>query len=501
MRAFLTVIVCLSAGAPARAADVKPGVFDGNSDVGVTPKAGSTEFDTARGEYRITGGGANTWAKADAFQFAWKRITGDVTVTADVGFIGAGAVAHRKAALMIRQSLDAGSAYADIAVHGDGLTALQYRPAADDVTAETRSELKAPVRLRIERRGNQFTVFAGGPGGELKSTGPVTVAMQGPVYVGLAVCSHDANVLETAVFSNVGIETPVQPRVRSKISIYDLKRKSTAVIYTADKVFEAPNWSRDGKFLLVNSGGNLLTLDLGAKGAEPRKIDLGSIAGCNNDHGISPDGKMLSFSARSGGARGSQVYLANADGSNPRLMTPNTPSYYHGWSPDGKWLAYTAERNGNFDVYRMAVTGGDEERLTSAKGLDDGPDYSPDGKWIYVNSERTGNFDVWRFPADGSGPDDKLAQQVTRDDLEDWFPHPSPDGKWMVFVSFEKGTKGHPANKNVQLRLMRLPGAKLKQDAPITVLTSLFGGQGTINVNSWSPDSKRFAFVSYELLK
>ncbi len=160
---------------------------------------------------------------------------------------------------------------------------------------------------------------------------------------------------------------------------------------------------------------------------------------------------MISISARSGGARGSQVYLANADGSNARLMTPNAPSYYHGWSPDGKWLAYTAERNGNFDVYRMAVTGGEEERLTSAKGLDDGPDYSPDGRWIYVNSECTGSFDIWRFPADGSGTDDKLAQQVTRDDREDWFPHPSPDGKWMVFVSFEKGTKGHPANKNVQL--------------------------------------------------
>ena len=291
-----------------------------------------------------------------------------------------------------------------------------------------------------------------------------------------------------------------RPAVRSKISIYDLKQKSIEVVYTAGKLFEAPNWSRDGKFLLVNSGGNLLTLDLGAKGSEPRKIDLGSITGCNNDHGISPDGKMISISARSGGARGSQVYLANADGSNARLMTPNAPSYYHGWSPDGKWLAYTAERNGNFDVYRMAVTGGEEERLTSAKGLDDGPDYSPDGRWIYVNSERTGSFDIWRFPPDGSGTDDKLAQQVTRDDREDWFPHPSPDGKWMVFVSFEKGTKGHPANKNVQLRLMRLPGAKLNQNAPITVLTNLFGGQGTINVNSWSPDSKRFAFVSYELL-
>ena len=132
-----------------------------------------------------------------------------------------------------------------------------------------------------------------------------------------------------------------------------------------------------------------------------------------------------------------------------------------------------------FDTYRMLATGGEEQRLTTAKGLDDGADYSPDGKWIYVNSDRTGNFDIWRFPADGSGPGDKKAQQVTNDEYEDWFPHPSPDGKWMVFVSFEKGTKGHPANKNVALRMMPMPGAKLKP-AKITVLTKLFGGQGTI---------------------
>lgn len=504
MNKKLLAMLCV-AGWALYAAEPKLGTFEAGTDVGDTPKKGAAEFDSATGDYRITGGGANIWANADAFQFVWKKLSGDVAITADVRFVGVGAVAHRKAALMIRQSLEPGSAYADAAVHGDGLTSLQFRPEANALTQEVKSELKGPVRIRIERRGNQFTLYAGNPGEELKAAGPATVTLTDPVYVGLAVCSHDAGVLETALFSNLKIEPlPRQaaqggrPGARSKISIYDLKTKSTEVIFTDDKIWEAPNWSRDGKFLMVNSGGNLYRLPVDRKGAQPEKIDLGGITGCNNDHGISPDGRLIALSARAGGP-GSQVYIARADGSNAHLMTPLSPSYYHGWSPDGKWIAYTAQRDGNFDVYRMPVTGGPEERLTSNPGLDDGPDYSPDGKWIYVNSDRTGNFDIWRFPSGGSGPKEEKAEQVTKDDYEDWFPHPSPDGKWMVFVSFEKGTKGHPANQNVMLRMMPLPGAKLKT-ANIEVLTKLFGGQGTLNVNSWSPDSKRFAFVSYELI-
>jgi Tol biopolymer transport system component len=226
------------------------------------------------------------------------------------------------------------------------------------------------------------------------------------------------------------------------------------------------------------------------------KIDLGTITGCNNDHGISPDGKMFAISAAME-KQPSRMYLAAADGSGGHMMTPKSPSYYHGWSPDGKWLAFVGKRDGNFDLYRMAVTGGEEQRLTSNAGYDDGPDYSPDGKWIYFNSDRSGSWDIWRMPATGAGKDDKRAQQVTNDEKEDWFPHPSPDGKWLVFISFPKGTKGHPGGQYVVLRMMPMPGAKLKP-AAIKELIQVFGGQGTMNVNSWSPDSKKFAFVSYE---
>jgi TolB protein len=182
------------------------GIFDANSDVGDTPKKGSVEYNAATGEYRVTGGGANIWAAVDAFQFAWKRVSGDVTITADVQFAGEGAVAHRKAVLMVRQSLEPDSAYGDVALHGDGLTSLQFRPTAGVATQEMRSTLKAPLRIRIERRGDQFTMYAGKPGEELQPTGAATVVLKDPVYVGLGVCSHSADVLETAVFSNVKIE-------------------------------------------------------------------------------------------------------------------------------------------------------------------------------------------------------------------------------------------------------------------------------------------------------
>jgi Tol biopolymer transport system component len=209
---------------------------------------------------------------------------------------------------------------------------------------------------------------------------------------------------------------------------------------------------------------------------------------------------MLAFSASSPTSRGSQVYLARADGSGTKLMTPASPSYFHGWSPDGKWLAVVGQRNGKFELFRVPAAGGDEQRLTSAGGYDDGPEYSPDGRWIYFNSNRNGGWDIWRMPADGAGPGDAKAERVTSDEWEDWFPHISPNGKWMLVFAFPHGTPNHNGKMDgVVLRLMPVPGKTIKP-AKLTVLVKFFGGQGTINVNSWSPDSKKFAYVVYEPL-
>jgi TolB protein len=291
-------------------------------------------------------------------------------------------------------------------------------------------------------------------------------------------------------------------KVRSKISIYDLESKAIRVVYMADKLWEAPNWSPDGKYLLANSGGALyqFVLDASLK-AQPEKLALGAAYECNNDHGLSPDGKLLAFSARYGSSQESQVFVAASDGAKPHLLTANHPSYFHGWSPDGNWMAFVGKRGDYFNIFRVSVDGGSEQRLTSVAANDDGPDYSPDGKWIYINSNRSGGWDIWRFPADGAGPGDSHAERITSDELEDWFPHPSRDGKWLVFLSFPKGTPGHDIKTNVQLRMMAIPASAVKSfGSSIQVLTRFFGGQGTINVNSWAPDSKKFAFVSYEVL-
>lgn len=467
--------------------------FDGHGDIGVTPKAGAIQADDANAKFRLTGGGANVWGKADALFFAWKKVSGDITITADVAFEGAGVNAHRKAMLMLRQDLTPGSAYADIALHGDGLTSLQYRDAANAETKELRSSVTKPTRIRIERRGNQVRVYAGQPGQELAATGPQTIAFDGPIYAGLGICSHDANVLETAVFSNVRIEQSVgQQRYRSLITVYDFKTGKTRTVYQADEVIEAPNWSRDGKFLLVNTGGSLYRLPLTA---EPRleKLDVGDYR-CNNDHDLSRDGCRIAFSASSPASRQSQVYVADANGANVKLLTPAAPSYFHGWSPDGKWLAFVGQRAGKFELFRVSAEGGAEERLTSKGAYDDGPEYTPNGKWIYFNSNRSGTWDIWRIPAAGGGPNDAKAERVTNDEWEDWFPHFSPNGKRMVFLSFPTGTFGHNG---------KLPGMALRlfdKGGKHRILTTFFGGQGTINVNSWSPDNRQFAFVVYEPL-
>lgn len=277
--------------------------------------------------------------------------------------------------------------------------------------------------------------------------------------------------------------------ISSQIVVADADGAKARVVATLEGRWEAPNWSPDGTYLLLNSGGSLYRLPL----ADPRpvRVDTGEVNRINNDHGITPDGRTYIISA-------GPIYTLPAAGGTPRRITEKTPSYWHGISPDGRTLVYCAPRETggarNFDIYSIPIEGGEEQRLTTHPGYDDGPDYSPDGRWIWFNSDRSGSWDLWRMPASGAGPNDERAERMTRDEWEDWFPHPSPDGRWIVFLSFEKGTQGHPADKNVLLRRMDTATGEIR------IIQRLFGGQGTINVNSWSPDSKRFAFVRYVIV-
>lgn len=276
------------------------------------------------------------------------------------------------------------------------------------------------------------------------------------------------------------------PAVRSVIEVLDVDTGARREVYRTDRLIEAPNWSRDGLTLIFNGGGRLYRIPV--EGGEPVLVDTGFATANNNDHGLSPDGRWLAISDQSGGP--SRVHVVPAEGGEPRLVTTNVPSYWHGWSPDGSTLAFVGERNGNFDIYAVPVEGGDEVRLTDDPAPDDGPDYAPDGS-IYINSARSGRMQIWRLPPGGGA-----AARITDDDgYADWFPHPSPDGRRLIFLSYDGEVPGHPPDKDVTLRLMPLDGS-----TPPRVVAELFGGQGTINVPSWSPDSRYVAFVSYRPL-
>jgi Tol biopolymer transport system component len=469
-----------------QAADLGP--FEGLADVGKVKQPGTAELVPAGQEFRMTAAGENVWGTEDAFSFAWRKGAGDLILTANVRWVGEGKNAHRKAGWMVRQGLEAEAPYADAVVHGDGLISLQYRRVRGGPTAEVRSPIKAPATIRLERHGDLFSLWVARPGAAFQPAGAVTLRLTDPVYAGLLVCSHEVATTETALFSGVTLQNVLplsgQKRVReSFLEVVTVATGERKVVHRAHEEFEAPNWSPDGKWFYFNQKGRIYTLPV--EGGKPRLLDTGDADGCNNDHGLSPDGKWLAISHNVKGT--SLISIVPSGGGTPRRITAQGPSYWHGWSPDGKTLAYCARRNGEFDVYTIPVEGGKERRLTEASGLDDGPDYTPDGKKIYWNSERTGLMKIWRMNADGTNQ-----EQVTTDpDYADWFPHPSPDGKWLVFLSYDKSVKGHPANQDVVLRLMPLTGGKPR------VLATLFGGQGTINVPSWSPDSKQIAFVSY----
>jgi len=469
------------------------GVFDGHGDVGTVLHPGSVEYDAANKTYTVTGSGENMWFSADAFQFVWKKVSGDIALTADISFTGAGGNEHRKAVLMVRQSLAADSAYADVALHGNGLTSLQYRDEKGVATHEVQANISAPKKLRLEKRGDYVYLWLAADGGELKPAGAsIRVPLTGEFYIGIGVCSHDKDVVEKAVFSNVSLEPLAaapgkQPTLYSTLETVTIASTDRRVVYVAPDRFEAPNWTHDGALLIFNRNGHIERIP--AQGGQPSVIDTGFANRCNNDHGISPDGAQLAISDQSQENHDSLVYLVPFTGGAPRRITKNAPSYWHGWSPDGNTLAFVGRRNDDFDIYTIPVTGGEETRLTTAKGLDDGPEYSPDGKYIYFNSVRTGQMQIWRMRPDGSEQ-----EQITSDDYNNWFPHISPDGKWMVFLTFHKDVEGHPPDKDVMLRIMSL------SDKKVSVLAKLFGGQGTLNVPSWSPDSKQLAFVSYEWL-
>ncbi|MEJ7644601.1 MAG: hypothetical protein WKF87_08390 [Chryseolinea sp.] len=478
------------------------GVFQNHLDVGNPKIAGSSHFDPHTQSYTVKGAGYNIWFARDEFQFAYKALKGDFIVTGDFEFEDSGTDPHRKIGWMIRESKDDNASHVSAVNHSDGLTVMQWRRLKGALMRDPQDEIFTPKKnyrtIQLERAGKEIIMRAAHPGEPLQQIGSVVLEdMPDEVLAGIFISAHNPDEAASARVWNVRIDQPVPDNYNPNrqgylgcrlevMNVFDGKRK---VIHEESGRFEAPNWMPDGKNLLINKDGSLFKIS--TAGGQLEKVNTGDLNRNNNDHGISFDGKWIALSHHRDGlpGGGSTVYVVPIAGGTPKQLTEKTPSYWHGWAPDSKSVLYVGQREGkSYDIYRVNVNGGAEVKLTNNKGTHvDGPEYSPDGKFIYFNANRSGTMQLWRMKPDGSSP-----EQLTFDAFNNWFPHISPDGKWIVYISFPDTipVDDHPSYKRVTLNLMPVAGG-----AP-RVIAYLYGGQGTINVPSWSPDSKSIAFVS-----
>ena len=489
---------------PVMAQDQPKGIFQTNTDIGNPQNAGSAEYNAFDQSYSLRGSGYNIWFARDEFHYLYKEIKGDFILTANFSFEGAGTESHRKTGWMLRASTDEESQHISATLHGDGLTVMQWRDYKGAEMKDPEDEIFAKGSdyeiIQIERAGRIIFMRAAKFGEPLETIGSYEMLnLPDEILAGLFICSHNPEKTEEVKIWNVRIDKPVAKNYNPgregylgcRLETIDVFSGKRMVIYEKQGRFEAPNWMPKGKQLLFNMDGLLYKIPV--NGGDLVQLNTGFATRNNNDHGISFNGRLLAISnykeSPTGG--GSAVYVLPLKGGTPRLVTEETPSYWHGWAPNNKEVIYVAQRGNRkvYNIYSKSIKGGSETALTDISEGEhvDGCEYSPDGNYIYYNGSHSGNMQLWRMKPDGSD-----REQLTFDENNNWFPHISPDGKWIAFISFPPDIErnSHPSYKRVTLRLMPADGGEPR------VIAYLYGGQGTINVPSWSPDSRQIAFVS-----
>ncbi|HEA29984.1 MAG TPA: biopolymer transporter TolR [Leeuwenhoekiella sp.] len=473
------------------------GIFENQVNIGDPAMDGNVAYDTKAQQYTITGSGTNIWGQKDEFQYLYQSIQGDFILRARVKFLGENGDPHRKIGWSIRDNLNGDTKHVSAAIHADGLTSLQYRKETGGNTEEFKSTDSLPDVIQLERRGDTYYMATAKWGEPLTTVEIGNIGLRNEVFVGLFVCAHDASATAKAVFQNVRIIKPMpedgvpyQDYLGSRVEIMDVDSGQRKILFQSAHSLQAPNWVNDDKELVYNSNGFLYRYTFDTNTVH--QVETGFATHNNNDHVFSFDEKLLGISNHNPEDKGnSSIYLMDSKGDSlPRKITKDGVgnSYLHSISPDKETLLFTGFRNDKFDIHSINVNTQKETQLTDTEGLDDGSEYAPDGKSIYFNSNRTGAMQLWRMDADGGNP-----EQLTFDkNYNDWFPHISPDRKWIAFISFSKDVPSddHPFYKQCTLRLMPVSGGEPK------IIAYIYGGQGTINVPSWSSDSKHIAFVT-----
>ncbi|HEX5553676.1 MAG TPA: hypothetical protein VFX43_10555 [Chitinophagaceae bacterium] len=504
MKLFLLLLISLFIVISSHAQD-SLGIFPFSRDIGEPAMKGSAQYDNDTQVYTVKGGGYDVWYNRDEFHYLWKKMSDDFILTATFKLAGEGGNPQLKTGWMIRKETDPASAHISTAVHRSGLTVLQWRSQTGANMLLPQDEQASSKRnvqvMQLERQGDVFIMRAARYGEPLQIVGYHQMEnMTGEVLAGLFVCAHDTDALGEAKIWNVRIDKTVPTnagprrawRIGSRLETMDVFNGKRRIIYQTSGRIESPNWMPDGKKILFNTEGLLYTVPL--SGGKPKVLNTGSANHISGAHCISRDGKMLGIGDIE--SRWPGIFVLPIEGGQPKVVVNEMPAYLHGLSPDNKEVAFVAPRRGLpvYDVYKKPINGGKAIRLTDSKAYEfaDGCEYSPDGKYIYYNaSQKGGTMQIWKMKPDGSSK-----EQLTFDAYNNWFPHISPDGKWMVFISFPAGTRlnTHPSYTHVMIRLMPVAGG-----AP-RVVAYIYGGQGTLDENSWAPDSRHISFVSYTTL-